>query len=247
MKSTRLLDLFKVRIAFEKKLLADGLSPDEAKKAANSMQSADLTQAHKDLARHPKLIFINKQTGTIEGYTREDFSTLEKSDNFLNAVAGNNDLLYQYLCQYFHQGGFMHLSELLMAYYYAPDTRFITDGRVGTFILEKDGSLIFEEKFDVTAIHSPDAVSHATPESPITTLTLRSQLQVKDGKIAHTFAELKLDLHDNSAKKFFAPFENRLKTLLSRLETYIKTLFEKSKNEFSHGIRKLKKPHNKPD
>ncbi len=229
---------------FEKKLIEeDGLTPAGAKKAANMMSKSDIDQVQKDFLRHPKVIIINKIKGTTSEVPLSQFDTPYKTKGFLRKLAREHEDIYEYLTHFLHQGGFLHLAESLMKCYFLPHTNFVTDNRVATFTIEKDGSLSYEEKFDITKIQTPanNSEFENAQGSPLASFSLKSNIKIENNKVIHQCAPLKVKANDPVAAKFFEDPRNKFSQFLSWLKESVHSLF--SKDQRVESQKRLNIPH----
>ncbi|MBS0286169.1 MAG: DUF762 family protein [Proteobacteria bacterium] len=243
----RKLPLNQVREALRKKLIDDGLTPINAKKTANMMSKGDIFQLHKDLQRHPKLVVVNKKTGNAREYTGSDFDTPDNARELLRKLARENKVLYSYLSQYFHQGGFMNLAELLMSYYFLPNTVVETSNRRGVLTIEKDGSVSYEEKFDIISVK--DLTSRETfklpHDQPIATISLKSNMKEEKHRVSHRCAEIKVKAHDKVAEKYFEDPRGKFSKFLSWIKDSIHMFFSRFEREQEHKRQAIQQPRKK--
>ncbi len=216
---------------FEQKLIGDGLTPENAHKSARTMSVGDLEQVQKDLVRHPNIIVINKKTGRTTKIPQSKFNNNFKTQDFLKHLCSDNDALYHYLTKYAHQGGFLHLSELLTTYYFGPFFRFDIENKVATFTIEKDGSLSFEEKFDIKKVKTPETEYESNSPDPIATFTLKSHLSLNDNRITHTCSPLQIKIKDKVASKFIEHPKSNFSKFIGWVSDSVAWLFSKSYRE----------------
>jgi hypothetical protein len=246
----RELKLNEVREQFKQKLIGDGLEPEQAEKSAKLMSQGDVDQVQKDLARHPDVTVINKITGRTIKIKASQFASAQKTSDFLRGLARDNDELYDYLSKYLHQGAFLHLTELLMAYYFAPDTQLRTGNRQAIFTVEEDGSIDFTEKFDVEHIRTSDQNNSTEYQTatggPIATFSLSSKLKVQNNKIEHSYSNIDVQVHDSAAKKLFedtrgkfAKFISWVKEAITFLFSSVERMQKKQREGLITPIRKL--------
>lgn len=222
----RFLDVGKVRRQFQQKLIDEGLDPNQAEKSVYKLSKADAEQVSKDLRRHPKIVVINESTGKELHFSASDFSNKEKTEHFLRALANNDQKMYDYLCSYLHQGGFLHLSELLIAYYFAPDTLFTTDNRVATFTIKKSGAITFEEKFDIQKVATDSNSFEKSSQQPIATISLKSIIRKdKDNTIKHFCSNMKVKVRDEVASKFFTDPRGKFQKCMAWLKDAVESVF----------------------
>ncbi len=215
----RELNLKKVREEFKQKLIGDGLRPEQAERSANLMSTGDIDQVKNDLDRHPNITVINKITGRTIKIKNSQFATAQKTSDFLRGLAKDDDELYDYLSKYLHQGAFLHLTELLMAYYFAPETQLRTGNRQAIFTIEEDGSIDYTEKFDIEHIRTSDQDNSTEYQTvtggPIATFSLSSKLKTQNKQVEHTYGSIDVKIHDNAAKKFFEDTRGKFPKFLS--------------------------------
>lgn len=223
------LNLAQVRHKFMQKLVNDGLEPDKAEAAANAMSKGDLDQVHKDLKRHPKIVIVNKQNGMVINVSSEIFNDESIVQYFVEMVACEDKELFEYFSQYLHQGGFLHLSELLTAYYFAPDTRFETDNRVATFTLEENGEMSYEEKFDITKVTTNDNEFKPAGDTPIATISLKSTFSKgADNSVKHQYHDMNVAVHDEVAGKFFTDPRGKFQKFLKWIKDTVSYIFDEA-------------------
>lgn len=224
----RHVELSRVRNLFKKKLEKQGLPAEQAEQAANLMSQGDVAQVQKDLNRHPHMIVIDELTGKTHRFYANDFSEEEQAENFLRMLAKNDKELYQYLAQYLHQGGFLHLSEMLISYYFSPDIIFKTDNRVATFTIAKDRSITFEEKFDIQKVSVGEQSFEKTDKAPLATINLKSTIKKSpNNEIKHQYQEMDIKVHDKVVNKFFLDPRGKFQKCLSWVKDTAKSLFSK--------------------
>ena len=227
----RELDVDEVRDQFKNKLIQDGLKPEQAELAANAMAPGDVDQVQKDLFRHQGITVINKITGRTMKYDTSQFADAKSTSNFLRGLARENNELYEYLTKYLHQGAFLHLSELLLAYYFAPDTQFRTANRQAIFSVEEDGSIEFTEKFDIEHIRSSDPATGNSTEyqtaanTPIATLSLSSKIKQQNNQVEHTYNKIDVKVHDEAAKKFIEDPRGKFAKFVSWVKDVVNFIF----------------------
>lgn len=222
----RSLNVSNVRNEFKQKLVDEGLNEADAEKSVYQLSKGDLDQVNKDLKRHPKIVVINESTGKEHHFSADDFSNNEKTELFLRSLTNNDPKMYDYLCTYLHQGGFLHLSELLISYYFAPDTRFTTDNRVATFTIKPNGAITFEEKFDIQKVATDSDSFEKTSHKPLATISLKSIIQKdKNNAIQHHCGDIKLKVRDEVASQFFIDPRGKFQKCLSWMkETLVSIL-----------------------
>lgn len=222
----RKLGVGEVRNQFQQKLIADGFTPSQAKASANMMSKADIDQVQKDFHRHTKVIIINKLKGTREEVPNSQFDTPYKTKGFLRKLARENETLYEYLTQYLHQGGFLHLAESLMKCFFIPEVVLDPDNRVATFTIEKDGSLSFEEKFDITQIKVPaDSTTYENSQGkPLASFSLKSNMKFENKVFTHRCEPMMVKVKDPVAAKFFEDPRNKFQLFLTWINDSIRRL-----------------------
>jgi len=244
---SRFLNLTQVRQHFKEKLVDDGLEPDKAEAAANAMSNGGLEQVNKDLKRHPKIVIVNKLNGMTINVSCEIFNDETIVKYFIEMIACEDKELSEYFAQYLHQGGFLHLSELLIAYYFALDTRFETDNRVATFTLETNGEMSYEEKFDIKKVATKDGDFTPASDTPIATISLKSSFS-KDAnnEVKHQYHDMNVQVHDKVAGKFFTDPRGKFQKFLTWFKDTVNYIFnemfrheEKQRARVTPAIRKL--------
>lgn len=241
------LNLSQVRDKFKHKLVNDGLEPDQAEAAANAMSKGDLEQVHKDLKRHPKIVIVNKLNGMTINVSSEIFNDESIVQYFVEMVACEDKELFEYFSQYLHQGGFLHLSELLTAYYFAPDTRFETDNRVATFTLEENGEMSYEEKFDITKVTTNADEYKPADNTPIATISLKSTFgKDANNAVKHQYHDMNVQVHDKVAENFFTDPRGKFQKFLKWIKETVSYIFdeahrnqEKQRNRIAPSPRKM--------
>lgn len=240
-------DLDQVRDKFKDKLVGDGLDPDRAKAAAYDMSKGDLEQVHKDLKRHPKILVVNKLNGMVINVSSDIFNDESIVQYFVDMIACEDKELFEYFSQFLHQGGFLHLSELLTAYYFAPDTRFETDNRVATFTLEENGEMSYEEKFDITKVINNDTEYQSSNNESIATISLKSTFSKdEDNTIKHRYHNMKVQVNDKVAENFFNDPRGKFQKFLKWIKDTVSYIFdeahrnqEKQRNRIAPSSRKM--------
>lgn len=245
----RELNINEVREQFKQKLIDDGLEPEQAERSAKLMSKGNVEQVEKDLARHHNITVINKLTGITTKIKDSQFSTSQKTENFIRGISRENDELYDYLSSYFHQGGFLHLTELLLAYYFAPDTQLRTGNRQAILTIEEDGSVSYTEKFDIEHIRTSNqegAAEYDNPTGPIATFSLTSNIKQQNNAVEHTYGNIEVAVHDNAAKKLiedprgnFAKFFSWLKDTVSFLFSHVERAQQRKRDALINPQRKL--------
>ncbi len=245
MSYSRSLNLTELRKQLEEKFIGDGLKPANAKKAAHLLSAGDADNVQKDLQRHHNIILINEITNKTTNIDVSQFDTLMKTKGFLRMLAREHEALYEYLQKYTHQGGFLHLTEFLLSYYFLPDVRLTTDNRVATFTIRKDGSIGYEEKFDVTSIASQDINYQLDNEKPLMSFTLKSTIKLDGHNVKHTGGDVHVKVHDNVAQKFINDPRNKFSQFLSWLKESFVALFSTTAHTQLQQKQSIQNPRKK--
>jgi hypothetical protein len=237
----RHVELSRVRNLFKKRLEKQGLSTEQAEQAANLMSHGDIDQVQKDLKRHPSIMVIDEITGKTHRFFPEDFAEKEHAENFLRILAKDDQELYEYLTLYFHQGGFMHLAEMLISYYFAPDIRFNTDNRIAAFTIAKDRSITYEEKFNIQKVSVREDSFEKTSQEPIAEISLKSTIKkAPNNEINHQYKEMDVKVNDKVASKYFADHRKKFQKCISWVKDTAKELFSRKYRAEERARRKIR-------
>lgn len=235
----RSIELSSIHTKFKRRLMNNGLTAEQADNSINIMSKGDFDQVQKDLKRHPQIVVIDEMTGKKHRFFSEDFAEEEHVENFLRLLAKDDKELYQYLTQYFHQGGFMHLSEFLISYYFAPNIRFETANRTATFTIAKDRSITFEEKFDIQNVSTGENTFEKNTKEPLATISLKSIIQkTPNNEVQHQYNDLNLKVNDKVATKFFNDPRGKFEKCLAWVKDMAKALL--NNNDMKEEIKRRK-------
>jgi hypothetical protein len=252
MSFSRVLSFLGLKKELKDKLQDVGLEEQAAHRSAYDMNPGDLSQAARDLARVPKFIMVDEAAETtVEIDDTADLENEDRAREFLTQLAQGNEAMLAYLERYCHQGGFMNASELLLTYFFRTELEdedkilINTEGRTAKFILHADGSLSYEESFDIDEIKTTGGVDYKAPDGPIASVKLRSKISIKDGRVQHEFEDVKVETHDKAAKKLFDDPRGPIMKFLSWLVDAITSVFSKAAREHNQHVSEIPNPRKK--
>jgi hypothetical protein len=213
----------KTEQAMVKRKESEGVPTEGVHDYIYNMSSATLDQVLRDLKRLPKLMVIDESTGESTEYRLANFKTEQDAIDFLNKIAKENQALFDYLTQYFHQGGFQNSSELLLKNHFNEGKKeeerlnfaISPNSRVATFIIKPNNVVSFKEEFEIAAITSmSDLTEHKNADkSSMAKVTCQSTLAFNDkGQVVQTYGDVKLSANHPKMREVFdevAPLDIR--------------------------------------
>lgn len=244
---THYLNFKKANRKLVSKLAGAGI-PQKSAEGFAQMSSSNQEQVAKDFKRW-KIIIHDEATGKQTTYDHDQrFKELDFMLDVLKEIAGENEVMLDYLSKYAHQGGFMNGAETLMHNFYLtsedPSEQLVLDidNRVKMFTKHKDGSISFQEQFSIAKIQAVGTQQAYSPtDGAIATITASSKLSTQGGQIHHTMKDIKIEAKDPVAKKIFELSSNPFVKAISWLKDKLNSLFSSRKPELEDVPHQRKK------
>ena len=220
---------------------------------AHKMNPSDMEQVIKDLSRlEENLEIVNEITSKTYAYRPNKLKNKLVTNDAIDLISNNNNVIKGYLERYLHQGGFLHAGELLLSIYFriaAKDSDMIRldiTNKKSKFILQKDGSIIYEESFNISEIMQDRQIKGYKPKSgEIASIQLRSKIYIKDGILNHDFSGVEITAHDDASKKLFLDPRSPFIKFTSWVKDKVTALFNKAAREHQKALKAIKSTHAK--
>ncbi len=202
-------------------------------------QAGNLDAVAKDFARIDRLIIRYESDNSEHTFTRNSFKDDKglpdpvKTHLVLQQMAHYSRPVHQYLTNYAYQAGFLNAGEnALKAFFMAgnEESHMLmlstssepgVETRQSTFTVHNDGSITYEEQFDIYQVKDPlDLKTYESEDGkPVASCVMTSTIRVNKGKISHQFHDMRIEAKDDIGQALFEKQENKsfLKKVFSKI------------------------------